>query len=137
MNASQAIEQLLKQVADHADPISACAAGQIELLGWLELPLDRAPALVATSFNEGCVPTSVNSDLFLPNALRQQLGLLDNRRRYARDAYALSVLLASRQELTLDCRPAVGGRRSADSQPAGVCHRPGNDGPPRPGVLSC
>ena len=71
-----------------------------------------APALVATSFNEGCVPTSVNSDLFLPNALRQQLELLDNRRRYARDAYALSVLLASRQELTL-----IAGRQTADGDP--------------------
>jgi RecB family exonuclease len=91
---------------------SAHVPGQIELLGWLELPLDMAPALVATSFNEGCVPTSVNSDLFLPNALRQQLELLDNRRRYARDAYALSVLLASRQELTL-----IAGRQTADGDP--------------------
>lgn len=100
VSAAQAIKQLLKQVADTQLP-SAHAPGQLELLGWLELPLDMAPALIATSFNEGCVPTSVNSDLFLPNTLRQQLELLDNRRRYARDAYALSVLLASRQNLTL------------------------------------
>ena len=85
---------------------------QIELLGWLELPLDSAPALIATSFHEGCVPTSVNSDLFFPNSLRQQLGLLDNRRRFARDAYALSVLCASRRALTL-----IAGRRSAEGDP--------------------
>ncbi len=111
VSASQAIEQLLKQVESQQIP-SAHAPHQIELLGWLELPLDLAPALVATSFNEGCVPKSVNSDLFLPNALRQQLELLDNRRRYARDAYALSVLLASRQDLTL-----IAGRQTADGDP--------------------
>ena len=111
VSASQAIDQLLKQAETTQIP-SAHAPGQIELLGWLELPLDTAPALVATSFNEGCVPTSVNSDLFLPNALRQQLELLDNRRRYAQDAYALSVLLASRSELTL-----ITGRQTAEGDP--------------------
>lgn len=111
VTAAQAIEQLLKQVGSCAIP-SLRGQHQIELLGWLELPLDMAPALVATSFNEGFVPNSVNSDLFLPNALRQQLGLLDNRRRYARDAYALSVLLASRQDLTL-----IVGRRTVDGDP--------------------
>jgi ATP-dependent helicase/nuclease subunit B len=111
VSASQALEQLLKQVESQQIP-SAHAPHQIELLGWLELPLDSAPALVVTSFNEGCVPTSVNSDLFLPNALRQQLELLDNRRRYARDAYALSVLLASRQELAW-----IAGRQTADGDP--------------------
>ena len=60
----------------------------VELLGWLELPLDNAPALVVTSLNEGCVPSSLNGDLFLPNQLRRALGIEDNDRRYARDAYA-------------------------------------------------
>ena len=111
VTAAQAIEQLLRQVGSAQIP-SVHGAQQIELLGWLELPLDMAPALVAVSFNEGCVPTSVNSDLFLPNALRRQLGLLDNCRRYARDAHALSVLLASREDLTL-----IAGRRNADGDP--------------------
>jgi RecB family exonuclease len=74
--------------------------------------LDESPALVVTSFNEGFVPKSVNSDLFLPNTLRQQLGLLDNARRYARDAYALNVLIASREDLTL-----IAGRHTIDNDP--------------------
>jgi ATP-dependent helicase/nuclease subunit B len=53
------------------------------------------------SFCEGHVPSSVNADAFLPNALRSRLGLQDNARRYARDAYALSVLAASREHLDL------------------------------------
>ena len=79
--------------------------------GW-NCPLDDAPALVVTGFNEGNVPASLNSDLFLPNQLRRGLDIEDNDRRYARDAYALSVLAASREDLRL-----IVGRRSADGDP--------------------
>ncbi|MFW6169641.1 MAG: PD-(D/E)XK nuclease family protein [Planctomycetota bacterium] len=111
LTAGRAITQLLGQIA-HSEIPSPHQGGEIELLGWLELPLDMAPALIVTGFNEGNVPTSVNSDLFLPNQLRRQLGLVDNRRRYARDAYALSVLGASRENLTL-----IAGRFTADHDP--------------------
>lgn len=84
----------------------------IPLLGWLELPLDDAPVAIVTTFNEGCIPQSLNSDLFLPNSLRTRLGLLDNTRRYARDVYALSVLLHARQRVTL-----IVGRRTAEGDP--------------------
>jgi RecB family exonuclease len=84
----------------------------VELLGWLELPLDDAPALVVTSLNEGWVPGSLNGDLFLPNQLRRALGIEDNDRRYARDAYALALLAASREFLRV-----IAGRRSADGDP--------------------
>jgi ATP-dependent helicase/nuclease subunit B len=111
VSATEAILLLLQQLAGtEVPPLPDDQA--IELLGWLELPLDEAPALVVTSFNEGYVPKSVNSDLFLPNTLRQKLGLLDNARRYARDAYALSVLVASRNDLSL-----IAGRHTADNDP--------------------
>ena len=84
----------------------------VELLGWLELALDDAPALVVTSVNEGIVPKSKTADAFLPNELRRHLELDDNDRRYARDAYALSVLAASRKELRL-----IVGHRDADGNP--------------------
>ncbi len=86
--------------------------GAVELLGWLELPLDDAPALVVTTFNEGRVPSSLNGDLFLPNQLRRALGIEDNDRRYARDAYALALLAASRQFFKV-----LVGRRTADGDP--------------------
>ncbi|MHB1034566.1 MAG: PD-(D/E)XK nuclease family protein [Pirellulales bacterium] len=84
----------------------------IEMLGWLELPLDDAPALVVTGFNEGVVPSSLNADMFLPNQFRRRLGLEDNDRRYARDAYALAVLAASRVSLKL-----IAGRKTAQGDP--------------------
>jgi len=100
VDAATAIQLTLRQLQT-ASVSSRFDPEAIELLGWLELPLDDAPALVVCSFNEGYVPSSVNADAFLPNALRGRLGLQDNARRYARDAYALSVLLASRQRLDL------------------------------------
>ena len=84
----------------------------VELLGWLELPLDDAPALIVTGMNEGIVPPSLGADLFLPNQMRRALGIEDNRRRWARDAYALSVLLASGREVRL-----IAGRRSTEGDP--------------------
>jgi len=83
----------------------------IELLGWLELHLDDAPALILTGVNEGFVPESINSHHLLPDSLRRELGLLDNERRYARDAYIFSALLASHRHLTI-----VAGRRTGEGE---------------------
>ena len=87
-------------------------ADAIELLGWLELPWDDSPALLVTSFNEGFVPEPAGADPFLPNRLREALGLWDNARRYARDAYYLSVLCATRRSLAL-----IVARRDAEGSP--------------------
>ncbi len=84
----------------------------IELVGWLELPLDDAPALIVTSFNEGLVPSSLNADLFLPGGLRSALGIDDNSRRYARDAYAVASLLAPWRNATF-----IVGRRTTNEEP--------------------
>lgn len=111
LSASDAIRMLLRSIeTGGAAPMPDDQA--IELLGWLELPLDDAPALIVTSMNEGIVPSSVNSDPFLPNSLRQRLGLFDNARRYARDAYALSALAASRPRFAV-----IAGRRNANKDP--------------------
>ncbi len=73
----------------------------IEMLGWLELTLDDAPVLMLTGMHDGIVPESVNGDAFLPNQLRSSLGLMDNARRYARDAYAMLAMLHTREHLEL------------------------------------
>jgi hypothetical protein len=59
------------------------------------------------------VPASVTADPFLPDRLRGVLGLIDNARRYARDAYALCAMRTGREHLSL-----IVGRRSADGEPA-------------------
>jgi ATP-dependent helicase/nuclease subunit B len=74
------------------------AADAVEIVGWLELIEDDAPAVVVTSLFEGAVPESVSSDPFLPGSLRQALALSDNDLRLARDAYALAAMVESRSQ---------------------------------------
>ena len=64
--------------------------------GWLELQWCPARELVVAGFNEGCVPEAVVGHAFLPDRLRQALGLMHNERRAARDTYLLGALLTSR-----------------------------------------
>ncbi|MGA3006427.1 MAG: PD-(D/E)XK nuclease family protein, partial [Opitutaceae bacterium] len=72
------------------------AAGALELQGVLELLFEDAPHLVVAGFNDGSVPDSVAGDPFLPESLREKLGLKTNGARFARDAYVLQALVACR-----------------------------------------
>jgi hypothetical protein len=111
VKAGQALRLLLKRVlSERIPPLQG--DDSVELLGWLELPLDDAEVLIVTGFNDGAVPSSLNADLFLPNQLRRALGIEDNERRFARDAYALNAMAASRKELVI-----IAGRRRANNDP--------------------
>ncbi len=111
VDAADALRLTLAQLEKAAIP-APVAPSAIELVGWLELPLDDAPALVVCTFNEGYVPSATGSDMFLPDRLRERLGIQDNRRRYARDAYSLCVMLATREKVDL-----IVGRKNADGDP--------------------
>jgi ATP-dependent helicase/nuclease subunit B len=114
VSAAQALRLALESLDRQLIPPSQHDEA-LELLGWLELPLDDAQELIVAGFNEGSVPSSLNSDLFLPNSLRSQLGMTDNSRRLARDVYALTAILHSRRRVTL-----IAGR----SDPRGDALRP-------------
>jgi ATP-dependent helicase/nuclease subunit B len=120
----------------------------VEILGWLELPLDDAPALVVTTVNEGFVPKSPRVDAFLPDILRRELGLLHDDRRCARDAYALQLLAHSRRDLRLisarfdtNRDPLAPSRLLFTGEPEVVAQRarrwfsPAEPAPPRPSFL--
>jgi len=109
--ASQALQLLLRQIGETSIPPDANDQA-VELLGWLELPLDDSPVLVLTGFNEGKIPESINADAFMPNSLRTRLELTDNRRRYARDAYALTSVMHSRRRFIL-----IAGRTDVKGNP--------------------
>jgi hypothetical protein len=113
-DASAGIDLLLRSLPAEYVPPQAAPDDQpiIEMLGWLELPLDNAPALVVVGFEDGQVPKSVRGDAFLPNSLRRSLGLTDDEQRLARDLYATEVLLHSREQVLF-----VSGRRSLDNDP--------------------
>ena len=90
-------------------------AGALELQGWLELLWEAAPHLVVAGCNDGRVPDAVVGDPFLPEALRARLGLKTNAARFARDAYLLAALAASRaRDGRLDL---LVGRVSATGEP--------------------
>lgn len=98
VEAMAACRVALAKVAD--SPITVPPDPQaIEMIGWLDLPLDDAPAALVTTFNEGWIPSSATADVFLPNRLRELLGLVHNDRRLARDAYAAALVSASRRDV--------------------------------------
>lgn len=111
LSSSEFLRLLLYLARRHMVPAEHDAAA-IELLGWLELPLDDAPALCIASCNDGLIPASRSSDPFLSEPLRRALQLDDDSRRLARDAYALSHILASPRKVHL-----LASRRSVDQDP--------------------
>jgi len=114
VGAAEALEILLGEITAERVPPRAAVAGEaaVELLGWLELAMDEAPALVVTGFNEGFMPEAVQGDGWLPDGLRQELGLPDDRGRLARDLYTLEWLMNSREKFVL-----ISGRRTLDGDP--------------------
>ncbi|MFZ9682213.1 MAG: PD-(D/E)XK nuclease family protein [Cephaloticoccus sp.] len=89
--------------------------GALELQGWLELVWEDAPHLVLAGCNDGRVPAVVTDDAFMPESLREQLGLKTNALRFAVDAYYLHALAASRADRgRLD---VLLGRTSAGGEP--------------------
>ncbi|MDR1922822.1 MAG: PD-(D/E)XK nuclease family protein [Planctomycetaceae bacterium] len=81
-----------ENIAPHYD------SGAVSLIGWLEVVMDDSPFVVVTGMNDGLIPSYVTSDVFLPDKIRSHLKIEDNRRRFARDLYALVVIINSRQE---------------------------------------
>ena len=111
--AEQALDLLLRELRTQSLSPEAPPAGTpvIELLGWLELALDDAPALVVTGFQDESVPGSVRGDAYLPDRLRRSLQLTSDSERLARDLYATEVLAHSRRA------HFVSGRRTQSGDP--------------------
>jgi ATP-dependent helicase/nuclease subunit B len=79
----------------------AASEDAVEIPGWLEAPWLEAPVVCVAGCREGALPAGLFEDAFLPDGVRARLGLASQASRYARDAYLLSCLLASRGEAEL------------------------------------
>ena len=90
------VTQLIIETLDEAAISRRREGALIDLNGWMELPWNDAPLMIITGFNEGLVPTSRKSDIFLPDSLKKILGLRNNETQFSRDAYLLSLILATR-----------------------------------------
>lgn len=109
--AAGAIRILLAEIESESMPDEPETA-PIEMLGWLELAVDDAPHAFIVGVNEGALPESVNADTFLPDSLREQLGISCNATRYARDAVHLMSLIESRVTVRL-----ITGRMNESGDP--------------------
>lgn len=85
---------------------------KIDILGWLDLALDDAPALVVCGLNHPFVPEASSGDPFLPSSLQSLLNQRNNDRRYARDVHAMHQMLTSRRSVRF-----IVGKRGADESP--------------------
>ena len=96
VDTTTALRLLLQRLAEetyHADREDST----IDLEGWLELPWNNAPFMIATGMNEGRVPDGRLSDMFLPDSLRTHLGLRNDAGRLARDAYLMTLMIETRR----------------------------------------
>ena len=105
--AAWILEELRSQALGEPSPPDA-----VEALGWLELALDPAPALLLCGLDEGAVPARRPQTPFLGEALRRRLGLPGPEERAARDRFLLEAL-RGRPLLRILCsrRNAEGERR--------------------------
>ena len=108
MSAAEAVRFVMQQSGESSVPEDP-RPGAIEILGWLELPLDPSEAVVVVGMNQGKIPASFRGDAFLSDRVRQKLGIASSHQRFARDAYVLTSLVRSRHAVTL-----IGGRRSSE-----------------------
>lgn len=94
--------------------VPAMSSGkETEIIGWLELLSEDAPAVAVASVCEGIVPSSPVAHPFLPGGLREALGLRPDKRRLARDAYIMDTAARIRPHDVLICAP----RKSAAGDP--------------------
>lgn len=110
-SAMQAMDWAI-QAAAEIRVVPPAIPSAVDLAGWLDLTLDDASVVVVTGMNDEHVPSSEVGHQFLPNELCKELGIDDNDRRYARDAYALTVIASVRDELRL-----IVGRRNGKGDP--------------------
>ncbi len=101
-NVIECIDLALQLASTQFEPIQS--TGGITVTGWLDVVWGEQSHVLVTGFNDGTIPSSITSDLFLPNSLRTALGLVDNARRFARDAYTTTLLIHSRATVTFYCK---------------------------------
>jgi ATP-dependent helicase/nuclease subunit B len=111
VSGAVAIEALSTRLADIRISASP-SVDEVEILGWLDLALDDAPAMVVMGLNHPFVPGATTNDPFLPGSLRTRLRMADNDRRYARDVYAMHLMLQTRASSRF-----IVGKTAADRSP--------------------
>ena len=92
--AHEAISIVLGQLARASAAVEP-GSEELDLLGWLELPLDPSPALVVMGAHDATLPAARAPGPLLTEGLLRALGLPGEDRAMARDAANMATLLAS------------------------------------------
>ena len=116
VSGAEALAFVVSQAEAERLPSEPASGRGLEMMGWLELALDDAPVLLLTGLQEGCVPASTGDDSLLPDSLRRELGLADDRRRAARDGFLLRQMIETRSTEDQHFHLIV-PRRGADGDP--------------------
>lgn len=93
--ADEAFEMLAESLQSARVPMQR-SGSVLDLQGWLEISYDPAPHLVLAGMHEECVPDGAADDVFVPDSLREELGLRSVRERFGRDAFLFQSALAWR-----------------------------------------
>ncbi|MCC6407223.1 MAG: PD-(D/E)XK nuclease family protein [Planctomycetes bacterium] len=81
----------------------------LDLVGWLELPLDAARVAFVVGFDEGNVPRPATESAWLPERLRAELGIGAARARVARDVWIATVLARTRTTWWVSSKKSLSG----------------------------
>lgn len=92
LHAHEALAFVCSQLKEHATTPEP-GAEELDLLGWLELPLDPSPSMVVIGTHDSTLPGARSASPFLAEGLRRVLGLPGEDRVLARDAAAMTALL--------------------------------------------
>ncbi len=112
------------------------AAEAIEVQGWLEAPWSSARTLVIAGCREGALPSGTYDDPFLPDKAKENLGLVTQDKRLARDAYLLSCLLSSRPSAQIRLGFSRAGNQGEPNRPSRLLFSCANSElPQRSGLL--
>lgn len=71
----------------------------LNMEGWMELMYDPAPNVYLVGLHEGAVPESMGENSFLPESMKEALGIPGAKARYARDSYLMQALWESRERV--------------------------------------
>lgn len=89
----QALARRALEAATYA--LEPAATDAVKTEGWLELGWSEGDRIALAGLHEGAVPDAVVGHAFLPDALREALGLVSNAARLARDTWLLRELVDS------------------------------------------
>jgi ATP-dependent helicase/nuclease subunit B len=96
LSMSETLALILKHITAVMLSNSSASLAEAEIVGWLDLALDRSPIACVLSLNEEFLPEASTENIFLTETIREKLGLATNKSRLARDKYWLTSIKYSK-----------------------------------------